>query len=156
MTHVVIDNLVVIAFDTATSNDPYVVNLNVAYANTAEGDTIKAIRDLHLALYGSSEFYELLADDSTTVDFQPALRIRYTTPFEGAEGRTTVYHLEVISEGRLSDDPILVITLSTSRERRNIYEALLDRIVSTIRFTSKPTYRRPFSARTIRAHAVRK
>lgn len=135
MTHVVIDNLVIIAFDTATSNDPYVVNLNIAYANTAEGDTIDAIRDLHLTLYGNSEFYELLANDSTTVDFRPAHRIRYTTPFEGAEGRTTVYHLEVISEGRRSDNPILVMTLSTSRERRNIYEALLDRIAASIRFT---------------------
>lgn len=138
LANVVFDNLIVLAFDTATSSDPYVVNLNIAYANTIEGDTIDEIRDAHLALYGSSEFYELLADDSTTVDWQPAHRIRYRTVFPTGsddEEEVTVYHLEVIAEGRLSTGPLIVMTLSTSQERRNIYEALLDTIVSTVRYT---------------------
>jgi len=132
---VVLDNLILIAFDTATSGDSYVINLNAAYTNPAEGTTIDEVRDLRLQVYNSSEFYELLATDSTTIDGQPAHRIRYTTTFVGEEGRATIYHLEVISEGRLSRDPLLLFTLSTSEKRRNIYEALLDRIVSTIRFT---------------------
>jgi hypothetical protein len=136
---VVLDNLILIAFDTVTANDLYVVNLNIAYADPAEGTTIDEVRDLRLQVYDNSEFYEVIGADSTTVDSQPAHRIRYTTTFagevEGEEETTTIYHLEVISEGRLSRDPLLLITLSTSEERRNVYEALLDRIVATLRFT---------------------
>jgi hypothetical protein len=131
----VLDNLIMIAFDTATSGDPYVNNLSIAYATPADGATIDAIRDTHLALYESSEFYEVLATDSTTIDGKPAHRIRYSTEYDGAGGTTTVYHLEVISHQRLSREPLLVITVTTSEERRNIYEALIDRIVATIRFT---------------------
>ncbi len=131
----VLENLILVAFDTATATDFYIVNLTMAYASPASGSTIDAVRDLHLQIYESSDFYEVLATDSTRVDFQPAYRIRYTSPFESEAGATTVYHLEVISEQRRSQEPLLLITLSTSQERRNIYEALLDRIVSTIRFT---------------------
>jgi hypothetical protein len=131
----VLDNLIMIAFDTATLGDPYVNNLSIAYASTADGTTIDEIRDTHLALYEGSEFYEVLATDSTTIDGKPAHRIRYSTKYTGAGGTTTLYHLEVISQQRLTRDPLLVLTVTTSEERRNIYEALIDRIVATIRFT---------------------
>jgi hypothetical protein len=131
----VLDNLIMIAFDTATSGDPYVNNLSIAYTSPADGTTIDDIRATHLAVYEGSDFYELLATDSTTIDGRPAHRIRYSTEYTGSGGTTTVYHLEVITEQRLKRDPLLVITVTTSEERRNIYEALIDRIVGTIRFT---------------------
>lgn len=125
------DRLIMIAFDTATNEDDdlYVVNLNVA---AAEGGTIEAIRDNHLQRYDDDPEIDLNADDRTKVDFQNAHRIRYATTFESDKGSTTVYHLEVITETRRG--PILIFTLSTSEERRNVYEALLDRIVATIQF----------------------
>lgn len=134
----VLDYLILVAFDTATVNDLYVNNLSVAYANPAEGDSVDAIRDRHLEIYEENEFYEVLASDSTRIDGRPAQRIRYTTQYAVEDGTITVYHLEVITEGRRSEDPILIFTFSTSEGRRNIYEALFDRMASTIRFTRKP------------------
>jgi hypothetical protein len=131
----VLDDLIMMAFDTATSSDPYVNNISIAYVNPADGTTIDEVRDTHLAVYETGEFYEVLATDSTTVDGKPAHRIRYRTEYSGTGGTTIVYHLEVISQQRRTQDPLLVITLTTSAARRNIYEALLDRIVTTIRFT---------------------
>lgn len=132
----VLDDMILIAFDTATSADPYIVNLSMAYANSVEGATIDEIRDAHLALYENSEFYEVIGSDTAQVDFRDANRIRYTTTFtDDAVKETTIYHLEVIAHQRRSSDPLLVATFSTSQERRNVYEALLDRIVGTIRFT---------------------
>jgi len=130
----VLNDLIMVAFDTATSGDPYVINMVISYANPAEGETIDEVRDTHLAIYENSEFYEVIGKDSTILDFRPAHRIRYTTEFNGAGGTTTVYHLEVITQQRRREDPLLIITLSTSKERRNIYEALLDEIVATIRW----------------------
>jgi hypothetical protein len=133
---IVLDDLILIAFDTATSADPYIVNLNMAYVNPAEGATIDQVRNAHLALYENNDFYEVIGSDSTQIDFRDAHRIRYTTSFTDAgEEETTIYHLEIISHQRRSTDPLLIMTLSTSQERRNVYEALLDRIAGTIRFT---------------------
>lgn len=133
----VLDDLIMVGIDTATSTDPYVNNMHAATANPAHGATIDDILAVHLAAFGDedSDYYEVIATDSTTVDGQPAHRIRYTTRFETAEGdRITVYHLEVIAEGRRERDPILIFTFSTSQGRRNIYESLYDRIVTTIRY----------------------
>jgi hypothetical protein len=129
-----LDRLFMIAFDTATNEeaDLYVVNLNVAAANPADGETIDAIRDSHLQRYDSDPAIDLSANDHTRIDYRDVHRIRYANTFESDKGSTTVYHLEVIAEPRRG--PILIITLSTSEERRNVYEALLDRIVTTIQF----------------------
>ncbi len=132
-----LDDLIMVAFDTATSGDPYVVNMSIAYASLAEGDTIDEIRDRHLQVYEESDFYGMLAADDTQIDSRPAHRIRYTTRFETGEEVITIYHLEVITRRRRHDGPILVFTFSTSEKRRNIYEGLFDRIVNTIRFTPR-------------------
>lgn len=129
-----LNRLIMLAFDTATNEDDdlYVINLNVAAADETEGETVEAVWDNHLQQYDADPEIDLNADDRTKIDFQDAHRIRYATTFETDKGSTTVYHLEVITETRRG--PILIFTLSTSEERRNVYEALLDRIVSTIQF----------------------
>jgi hypothetical protein len=130
---VILDNVSLIAFDAATATDAFVVNLNVSTASGSDGDDIDAILENRTRLYEESAFYELLATDNTHVDFHPARRIRYTSQFQGAEESMTVYHLEVIVDA--PRDAILLFVFSTSEERRNVYEALVDRIVTTIRFT---------------------
>lgn len=130
-------NIILIAFDTVTIEDPYVVNLSVAAIKPVEEgteiDTIDTLLERRLEVYDGDEGYELLATDGTTLDFRRAHRIRYKTSFESEVGRVTVYHLEVISETRRADH-ILILTLSTSGKRRNIYEGLLDQIVATVRY----------------------
>ncbi len=131
----VLDDLVLIAFDTASTTEPYVINLTVAYASPAEGESIDEVRDRHIALYEASDFYEFLAGDSVMVDGRLAHRLRYTTEFAGETERITVYHLEVIAKGHRRYAPILLFTLSAGKGQRNIYESLFDRIVATIRYT---------------------
>lgn len=129
----VLDDLVLLAFDTATSSDAYTVNMTVAYASS--GTTVDEVYQTHLDIYQNNDFYSVISVDETRVDGRYAQRIRYTSRFVGSDGlETLIYHQEVIAEQRRESDPILIITLSTSELRRNIYEALLDRIVTTIRY----------------------
>lgn len=129
----VIDDMVMLAFDTATSSDPYVTNMTVAYASS--GATVDSVYQTHLGVYQNNDFYSVISVDETRVDGQYAQRIRYTSRYVTSDGsEILIYHQEVIAEQRRKRDPIFIFTLSTSEFRRNIYEALLDKIVMSIRY----------------------
>ena len=128
-----LEDLLLIAFDTVTVEDPHVTHMLVAYA---EGDEVDSIHARNFGFYESNAFYDVIDTNSLMVDGEIARSIRYTTNYIGLGGEpVTVYHLEVVTEQRRSTQDKLVITLSTSDEFRDLYENRFDRMIGTVRFT---------------------
>ena len=128
-----LEDLLLIAFDTVTVEDPHVTHMLVAYT---EGDDIDGIHARNFGFYESNAFYDVIDTNSLTVDGEAARSIRYTTTYTGLAGESvTIYHLEVVTEQRRTTQDKLVITLSTSDELRDLYENRFDRFIGTLRFT---------------------
>lgn len=136
--------LSLLAFDAASVDAPYIVNLNVSAADPADGQTVEGVASVRQTLYESDPSYTLLASAPISVDGQSAAQILYTSGFEtevereGEEGESvieeetlTIYHQDIVVQR--PDGVVLTFTFSTDVDRQEIYDEIINRVIASIR-----------------------
>jgi len=131
-----------VAFDSASVDAPFIINLVVEEIGHTEGRTVEAVLAAREAYHSPN----VTTSEVFTMDGQPAAQLDYTTTLEvvgeaepaGTSTPTaetialTLHHRTVIIQrpgGR-----ILALTASIDSERFEDYEAIVEQILSTWRF----------------------